>query len=211
MQALGAVRWTAEQAYEQLAPAVRGYFRGRGARDADDLTGDVFVSVTRGVGSGRDGARLRSRMNEIQMVLHEHPVNARRVDMRAAPINALWLWGFGRLDAAPGRLDAAGRWLLLTDDLWLRAFWQVHGGAERPLATAGAIEVDALIAMTQPPTTGAAEALAEVESSLFAPLRRSLQDGALQSVHLHDGVRVHVVDRGSRWRFWRRPATPAEL
>jgi RNA polymerase sigma-70 factor (ECF subfamily) len=54
------MRWTAEQAYEQLAPAVRGYFRGRGARDADDLTGDVFVSVTRGLGSFRgDPAALR--------------------------------------------------------------------------------------------------------------------------------------------------------
>ena len=45
------MRWTAEQAYEQLAPAVRGYFRGRGAGDPNDLTGDVFVSVTRGLGS----------------------------------------------------------------------------------------------------------------------------------------------------------------
>jgi RNA polymerase sigma factor (sigma-70 family) len=45
------VRWTAEQAYERLAPAVRGYFRGRGAHDPDDLTGDVFVSVTRGLAS----------------------------------------------------------------------------------------------------------------------------------------------------------------
>jgi RNA polymerase sigma-70 factor (ECF subfamily) len=48
---LGVVRWTAEQAYEQLAPAVRGYFRARGALDPDDLTGDVFVSVTRGLAS----------------------------------------------------------------------------------------------------------------------------------------------------------------
>jgi len=45
------VRWTAEEAYEQLAPAVRGYFRGRGAREPNDLTGDVFVSVTRGLRS----------------------------------------------------------------------------------------------------------------------------------------------------------------
>jgi RNA polymerase sigma factor (sigma-70 family) len=54
------VRWTAEQAYEQLAPAVRGYFRGRGASDPEDLTGDVFLSVTRGLGSFRgDAAALR--------------------------------------------------------------------------------------------------------------------------------------------------------
>ena len=54
------VRWTAEQAYDQLAPAVRGYFRGRGGRDPDDLTGDVFVNVTRGIGSFRgDAVALR--------------------------------------------------------------------------------------------------------------------------------------------------------
>jgi RNA polymerase sigma-70 factor (ECF subfamily) len=54
------VRWTATEAYEQCAPAVRGFFRGRGAREPDDLTGDVFVSVTRGIGSFRgDAAALR--------------------------------------------------------------------------------------------------------------------------------------------------------
>ena len=54
------MRWTAEQAYEQLAPAVRGYFRGRGAGDPDDLTGDVFVNVTRGLASFRgDDTALR--------------------------------------------------------------------------------------------------------------------------------------------------------
>ena len=54
------MRWTAEQAYDQLAPAVRGYFRGRGGGDPDDLTGDVFVNVTRGIGGFRgDAAALR--------------------------------------------------------------------------------------------------------------------------------------------------------
>jgi hypothetical protein len=160
--------------------------------------------------AGRDGARLRSRMNEIQMLLHEHPVNERRAGTRAAAINALWLWGFGRLDAPPARLAAAGRWLLRTDDLWLRTFWQAHGGADGPLATPGSDERDTLVAIAQPPAAGPAEALGEIESKLFAHLR-PLQQGTLRSVHLHDGARVHVVDRGSRWRLWRRPAAPAEL
>jgi RNA polymerase sigma-70 factor (ECF subfamily) len=54
------VTWTAAEAYDQLAPAVRGYFRARGGRQPDDLTGDVFVSVTRGIVSFRgDAAALR--------------------------------------------------------------------------------------------------------------------------------------------------------
>jgi hypothetical protein len=45
--------------------------------------------------SGRDGARVRSLMNEIQMVLHEHPVNEQRARRQQPPINSVWLWGFG--------------------------------------------------------------------------------------------------------------------
>jgi hypothetical protein len=161
--------------------------------------------------AGRDGARMRSRMNEIQMVLHEHPVNERRANTRAAAINALWLWGFGRLEALPRQLGATGRWTLFADDLWLRTFWQVHGGAERPLGAASAPDGDALVAMTQPPTTDSAEALTEVDSSLFARLRRSLQEGTLHEVRLYDGARVHTLDRRSRWRLWRRPAAAVDL
>ena len=35
--------------YRDLAPAVRGYARGRGSPDPDDVVGDVFVSVVRGI------------------------------------------------------------------------------------------------------------------------------------------------------------------
>ena len=46
--------------YEELSPVVLGYLRGRGARDAEDLTGDVFVSVAEGLGAFRgDRAALR--------------------------------------------------------------------------------------------------------------------------------------------------------
>jgi RNA polymerase sigma factor (sigma-70 family) len=35
------------QVYEELAPSVLGFFRSHRMRDAEDLTGDVFVRVTR--------------------------------------------------------------------------------------------------------------------------------------------------------------------
>ena len=40
--------------------------------------------------AGCDGARIRSLMNEIQMLLHEHPVNERRTRARQLPVNACW-------------------------------------------------------------------------------------------------------------------------
>lgn len=51
---------TAGEVYEEVAPAVLGYFRGHGARDPEGLTGDVFVSVTKGLARFRgDRAALR--------------------------------------------------------------------------------------------------------------------------------------------------------
>ena len=38
-----------EAVYRSLAPAVLGYLRSQGARDPEDLTGEVFVDVTRGL------------------------------------------------------------------------------------------------------------------------------------------------------------------
>ncbi|HEX9206955.1 MAG TPA: hypothetical protein VF851_01885, partial [Steroidobacteraceae bacterium] len=83
--------------------------------------------------AGPDGARLRSVLNEMQMVLHEHPVNERRVRLRQRPINALWLWGFGSYAVVPQPMPALDGWHLHTDDLWLGAFWQAHGGETRAL------------------------------------------------------------------------------
>ncbi|MCP5328792.1 MAG: hypothetical protein H7A15_09090 [Sinobacteraceae bacterium] len=43
--------------------------------------------------SGPGAVGLRRLMSEIEMWLHEHPVNLQRVARGARPVNALWLWG----------------------------------------------------------------------------------------------------------------------
>ena len=53
--------------------------------------------------TGEDGARWRRTLNEIQMLLHEHPVNQRRESRGELPINSVWLWGGGRRTAVPGQ------------------------------------------------------------------------------------------------------------
>jgi hypothetical protein len=215
---------------EQLAATVRAHFAGdffdlvdfvdgawlvRCTEQVDCTTHDPSTLAGRNIHdylpSGRDGARTRSRMNEIQMVLHEHPVNERRTSTRAAPINALWIWGFGAFETAPRALAAAGRWALQCDDLWLRSFWRAHGGAERPLGAAGPGDGNVLIAMTQLPTTEPGEALAEVDSGLLGRLRRSMQAGQWRSLEVHDGACVHTLDRHARLRAWRRPAALEDL
>ncbi|HEY2624708.1 MAG TPA: phosphoglycerate mutase [Dyella sp.] len=46
---------------------------------------------------GADGRRWRVLINEVQVLLHQHPLNAERRARGMPPINSLWLWGGGRL------------------------------------------------------------------------------------------------------------------
>lgn len=46
---------------------------------------------------GRDAQRFRALMNELQMLLHDHPTNQAREARDAPPVNSLWLWGGGQL------------------------------------------------------------------------------------------------------------------
>ena len=44
---------------------------------------------------GRDARLVERWMNELQMLLFAHPVNAAREERGLPPINVVWLWGFG--------------------------------------------------------------------------------------------------------------------
>jgi hypothetical protein len=47
--------------------------------------------------SGVNGSLWRTRMNEIQMLLHDHPVNVAREARGERAINGLWCWGSDQL------------------------------------------------------------------------------------------------------------------
>lgn len=46
---------------------------------------------------GPDGRRWRVLLNEVQVLLHQHPVNTDRRARGLPPVNSLWLWGGGTL------------------------------------------------------------------------------------------------------------------
>jgi RNA polymerase sigma-70 factor (ECF subfamily) len=65
-----------EDLYRELAPAVLGYLRGSGAAEPEDLLGDVFVAVIRGLPNcGDDPAAIR---RWVFTVAHHRLVDERR-------------------------------------------------------------------------------------------------------------------------------------
>jgi hypothetical protein len=153
---------------------------------------------------GRDAVRVRALVNELQMVLHEHPVNERREARGLPAVNSLWLWGAGGT-AEP--LGSAAGWLV-TDDAWLAGLWRLHRGQ------AGSVDdlprlldessADLRIALADGTVT--ADDLARWDEAVLAPVRASLEAGRLgrMTLQVDKAALVHVA-AAARWAFWRRP------
>jgi RNA polymerase sigma factor (sigma-70 family) len=74
--ALAGGEWAWAQIYRDLAPTVLGYLRSQGAREPEDLLGDVFVQVVRGIHSfDGDEAGFRSW---VFVVAHHRVIDERR-------------------------------------------------------------------------------------------------------------------------------------
>lgn len=163
--------------------------------------------------AGTDAARWHAILNEVQMLLHEHPVN----EAREIPLNSLWFWGAGRLPGA-----AEGPWQSVTADnpvalglakLSAMRHRALPSGAgewlERLPETGRQLVVLDALAAAAALRDGEAHAarLGAMEADWFAPLLAALKSGriGMVTVHLPDaGLSIETV-RGDLRRFWRRP------
>jgi hypothetical protein len=68
------------------------------------LLGDVAGRDVRTFSAtGADALQWRRIANEIQMLLHDHPLNAEREARGVPAVNSVWLWGGGVKPSVPGR------------------------------------------------------------------------------------------------------------
>ena len=158
-------------------------------------------------------------LNEIQMVLHEHPVNEAREARGEPAINSLWLWGSGRAPQA-----AQGRWQSISaDDPVALGLARLAKARSRALPASGEawlerlpedgrhlVVLDALRAPLALGDTAACLGLLQAfERSWFAPLLGALRSGRVGMVTIHvpdaaSGVSCETI-RADLRRFWRRP------
>jgi hypothetical protein len=149
------------------------------------------------------GAPWPALLNEIQMALHEHPVNERR----EVPVNSVWLWGAGALPAS-----AAGPWRSVTaDEPVALGLARLAGIRHRsPPRTAHAW-------LAEMPEDGhhlvALEAAhATLEADWFAPLLAALKSGriGLLTLHAPEAGLTFEIARPDLRRFWRRARAVAD-
>jgi hypothetical protein len=189
------------------------------AFDADpplEAAGRDADLVLRSAGEG--GRRWGRLLNEIQMLLHAHPVNEAREARGEPPVNSLWLWGAG-----PAPRAAASPWQAVSaDDPVALGLARLCGARPSPLPAGahGLLERVAaegrllvvLDALRAPLALGEGalyrERLERLERDWFAPLLAALRSGrtGMVTVHVPDrlGASFETI-RGDLRRFWRRP------
>ena len=173
---------------------------------------------------GPDASRWHRWMNEVQMVLHECPVNVERERRGAAPINSVWPWGAGSLPPAlEAPVPLVQAW---SDDVLVRGLAR-RAGIEHGATPAGAREWlsddprpgvhltvfdDLYPAVRRADIDAWRAGVARLSGSWAQPLLDALDRGAVARVSIHDerGHRFTATRRG-RFRWWRRDGLAARI
>lgn len=203
----------------QAGDAKRWYLLG----NADGEWRAAPLSTVRGkkiseyLPTGKAAAIWSNRGNEIQMLLHAHPVNQQRAVRRQPAINSLWIWGGGQLPPAPA---APSFDRIYADDVLVQglATWSGSASAAVPKCARHMLDEAARSGRILVVLDGCAEAAAygnftawnhaieNYEQKWFSPLLDALSRRRIHAIELFplNGYRYRLRG-GDLLRFWRRP------
>ena len=149
-------------------------------------------------------------LNEIQMFMHQHPVNAERMQAGRLPINSLWFWGAG---AAP-RVDPELRWFC--DDALLSRFASGLGlqvescsGLDNSDAFDKGLVIDLRLLqwLKAGLEGGLDEILLDIERGLLASAMEKYDKGSL-TLFIRAGYAFDFeLGPAAKLKFWRRPGS----
>jgi len=205
----------------RAASAGRWYLRLKAP--VDHPVAPLSAVAGRRVAGDIDGSALPLTrwLNEVQMFLHTHPLNARREQAGQPAINSLWLWGGGSLPSAMAQTySAVFSGDPLATGLACAAGLPAHG---RP-ASLATLPADAgqnpLVVLDQLLPNVSSEdgeawrtALEQLDADWFAPLKKSLGNRvdrvSLIAPTVYGELR-YMLTAGDRWKLWKSSRPIAE-
>lgn len=162
--------------------------------------------------AGENAMKFRALLNELQMLLFEHPVNQAREARGLLPVNSVWLWGGGLVPVTP-----QSALTVYSDDADARALAQFCAAEVCTMPrifSADLVAGNTLILLNQLTDSGQygdaygwREAIGDLERDWFAPVLGCLRGLHAEGLQLLDPVNGHSLSltRADAWKFWRQP------
>ncbi len=189
----------------------------RSEMHTDLTTRPLSAALNRDIDSamptGPDSRHWRRILNEIQMLLHAHPLNAEREARGLPAFNSLWLWGGGTLPATGG----TGYSQLWADEPLARALAMKAAVPASPLPDHADAVVsaggNALVVITAlrdhtPDLESWQQAVEKFEQQWMAPCHAALKARRIETLTLlilgtPQGKQFDIT-AAHLWRWWRR-------
>jgi hypothetical protein len=153
--------------------------------------------------SGKDAAELRRLMTEMQMLLHEHPVNVQRARNGLPLANATWLWSV----ASAGRPETNTALPTAFGDVpYLKGLYLLHSQTVQSEAVDVAMLQNAASSSQHSIAVVSPQNLETLEAVWLKPLLGMLKAGAYAKLTLYFERWRFDLQRRDLLRFWRRSA-----
>ncbi|MDO4697011.1 MAG: hypothetical protein Q4A49_05775 [Neisseria sp.] len=176
---------------------------------ATDIFGQIDGSMR---AEGRDAAQWLRMQTEIQMFLHNHKLNEKRISDGMPALNGLWLWPDSEGQGVSGLIAADNDWgnnrhHALPYDWAAAERWQTeentdgcHDGAVVFLEDLSATQHSGDIWAYQ-------TVLEDWDKRFFAPAWQALREGCLTTLNIHSNGGSLTVRAKAHRAFWKRKKT----
>jgi len=178
-------------------------------------------SIESAIQRGDAAAAMRRVAGELEMWLHEHPVNLARARARQRSVSTLWLWGGGSLPSALESSVVKGsmKQALFGEDAYLAGLAALGAGSYEAStltelrdfshvmqseAERAAVVVEAYRLPDNSPVSTPMQALEELDRRWMVPATEALACGRLQSLQIIATDRLISLAPRDRLKFWRR-------
>ena len=182
----------------------------------------VGEDVAQALPDGAGAATLRRLGAEMELWLHDHPLNRARGARGEPPLSTLWIWGGGKVEqSVPQAASAPHTAMTFGSDSTLQGLAKLAGLQTRPLpgtldealsysAAANLLVVNLVLIMEVGPVLRAnsgwtlADAMAELDRRFIEPAIRAVRRGQLGQATLIANDRRLVYGSRDHLRLWRR-------
>jgi hypothetical protein len=155
---------------------------------------------------GEDKKEWRQRLNELQMLLHQSPVNIKRIERGEVPINSLWFWGLGKLPEPP-KPRFTHVWTNEPLAQGLASFSKTPQSKVPDSVTSSLMDGEHLITLSAVRGKNANwhNWMNNLEKNWFTPLFNALKNRQLDKIALYSGDnRVFVITTKNIGNWWWR-------